>query len=164
MKFILSFSWKVAWFSQLYCSRLMKSRNLGWCWINNDIFFCVSEKRMQIKHLVKNWNSFQVNLVTFETNEKVCIRQQSLPFLYSKQDYALKNRVHRQKREQKAAHPRAMLSFKIAEFANFMIWKQFTDVVKNFSKIIFQIFPSIIHTQAIKVRAQFLKFLDIWVL
>ena len=29
--------------------------------------------------------------------------------------------AHRQKREQKAAHPRAMLSFKIAEFANFMI-------------------------------------------
>ena len=28
---------------------------------------------------------------------------------------------YRQKKEQKAAHPRAMLSFKIAEFANFMI-------------------------------------------
>ena len=31
------------------------------------------------------------------------------------------SRLHRQKREQETAHPRAMLSFEIAEFANFMI-------------------------------------------
>ena len=68
---------------------------------------------------------------------------------------------HRQKREQKAARPRAMLNFKVAEFANFIMWKQFRDVVENFSKRITQIFRSIIHTRAIKVRAQLLKFLDI---
>ena len=71
--------------------------------------------------------------------------------------------VHRQKREQIAAHPRAMMSFKIAEFENFMIWKQFTDVAENFRKRIAQIFWSITHTRAIKVRAQLLKFIDIWV-
>ena len=48
---------------------------------------------------------------------------------------------HRQKREQKAAHPRAMLSFKTAEFANLIIWKQFKDVVENFRKI-----KSLLHT------------------
>ena len=32
--------------------------------------------------------------------------------------------MHREKKEQKAAHPRAMLNLKVAEFANSILWKQ----------------------------------------
>ena len=58
--------------------------------------------------------------------------------------------VHTLKKGQKAAHPRSILIFKVAEFANFIKQKQFRD----FDKIIAQIFQSIIHTQVIKVRTQ----------
>ena len=43
-------------------------------------------------------------------------------------------RVHRQKREQKAAHPRAMLSFKIAEFAKFYDMKAIHGCCRKFQQ------------------------------
>ena len=36
-----------------------------------------------------------------------------------------------EKREQKAAHPRAMLSFKIAEFANSMITRLYVNIAQD---------------------------------
>ena len=69
--------------------------------------------------------------------------------------------MHTLKKGPKAAHPRAKLILKIAEFANFIRKTQIRDFVENLNRRINQIFRSIIHTQVIKVRAQLQNFLEI---